>query len=261
MRGCLAATVFVMLGSMMLPPASAQRSAAKITGRVVDESGAPFPGVTITTTAGGQQKTIGSGADGAFALVDLEAGTYTVTAALPGFRTERRRIEVSPGETSVVEFALRVGCVDETVTVTDHPPLVDPRILARSDFVALLHIDARIDDVSPSDPDCRDRYRATLLKAVGRPSYRGPFGGTIDVVLTTYPKIEIGKEYIIWLTWRSDKNAFDSGAHFQTLVTPVEMGRVNPHRGPCIDISNPPPNYCPETYSVDELFAIFERVF
>jgi hypothetical protein len=48
MRGCLVATVFVMLGSMVPSQASAQRSAAKVTGRVVDQSEAPFPSTLNT---------------------------------------------------------------------------------------------------------------------------------------------------------------------------------------------------------------------
>jgi len=59
----------------------------------------------------------------------------------------------------------------------------------------------------------------------------------------------------------SAKNAFDSGDNVEGLVRPVEQGQVKIPRGPCVDIPNPPPDYCPDTYSVDALFRIFEAAF
>jgi hypothetical protein len=216
-----------------------------------------LPGVTITAKAGDQQNSVTVGTDGTFALTSLRPATYTVTASLPGFATERRRIEVSADGTSVVDFRLRLGCLVGAISITDHLPLVDPRIPPRSDLVAYIRIDERVEDAS-SDPDCRTRYRARILRSVSRRSYTGATGGAVDVVLNDWPTIEPGKEYIIWLAWRSDKNAFDSGPSDETVVRPVEAGRVNTHSGPCVQIQSPPPNYCPQTYSVEELFTIFE---
>jgi Carboxypeptidase regulatory-like domain len=236
----------------------AQTSTASISGHVVDSAGAPLPGVTITAKAGDQQDSVTVGTDGMFALTGLRPGTYTVTAPLPGFATERRRIEVSADGTSVVDFSLRLGCLVGAITITDHQPLVDPSIPPRSDLVAYVRIDER--EEAASDPDCRTRYRARILRSVSRRSYTGATGGAV-VLLNEWPTIEPGKEYIIWLAWRPDKNAFDSGSDDETLVRPVEAGRVNTHSGPCVQIQNPPPNYCPQTYSVEELFKIFEGLF
>jgi len=102
---------------------------------------------------------------------------------------------------------MRVGCI-ETVTISSHPPLVDSRLPARSDLVAYLRIEERIDEDSPSDPDCRVRHRATFLRTLSRPSHSKPVSGTADVFLNTSPaspSVQSGKEYIIWLTWRAPR--------------------------------------------------------
>ena len=236
---------------------AAAQSTGGIVGRIA-ESGGPLPGVTVTATAGDQSTASIAAADGTFAIKDLRPGVYTLTATLPGFRTERRRIELTAGETRHIDLDMRVGCLDRPMVVASHPPLIDPVLPARSDLVAYVRVDERVDEDSPSDPDCRIRYKATVLRAVKRRSYPGPADGTIDVLLNEFPIIEAGKEYVIWLTWRSDKNAFDSGSEVEGLVRPVERGQVKSRTGPCIDVWGSPPNRCPDTYSVDALLTIFE---
>ena len=256
--GGVVAVLLAMIGS-----AAVAQSTGRISGRVVDESGAVLPGVTITANAGDQRSTSIVLSDGTFAVTDQRPGLYTLAAALDGFRTERRRVDVKAGETSIVDFRMRAGCF-ETVTISSHPPVVDSRLPARSDLVAYLRIEERIDEDSPSDPDCRVRHRVTVLRTLSRPSYSKPVSGTADVFLNaspSSPSVQSGKEYIIWLTWRAAKNAFDSGDNVEGLVRPVEQGQVKIPRGPCVDIPKPPPDYCPDTYSVDALFRIFEAAF
>ena len=144
--GCVIAVLLSMIGS-----AAVAQSTGRISGRVVDPSGEVAPGVTITANAGDQRSTSLVGSDGTFAFTDQRPGLYTLTAALDGFRTERRRVDVKAGETSIVDFRMRVGCI-ESVAVTDHPPLVEPLLPARSDLVAYLRVEERIDEDSPSDP-------------------------------------------------------------------------------------------------------------
>src|SRR2546427_1120650 len=61
-----------------------------------------------------------------YRIVDLRPGTYAVTFTLPGFSTFKREgIELSAGFTATVNAELKVGALEETVTVTGASPVVD----------------------------------------------------------------------------------------------------------------------------------------
>src|SRR5262249_56798982 len=63
---------------------------------------------------------------GLYRIVDLRPGTYTVVFTLTGFSTLRRDgIELTTGFTATVNADLRVGAVEETVTVSGASPVVD----------------------------------------------------------------------------------------------------------------------------------------
>jgi Carboxypeptidase regulatory-like domain len=218
---------------------NAQFAAARVSGRVVDESGATLPGVTITV--GEQRRQSVTDAQGRFEIDDLPTGTYTITATLPSFQIERRTLRLRASG-SVVNFTLAGSCVADTLSFT-RPPLVDRRLLARSDLVVHLVLDAPLDKGAASASDSRSRYRATVLRALTRPRNGKIIVRTIDVLLNPYADFEIGSEYVVWLTWRADRNAFDGGYPIPGVVRLVEQGRVKT-RG------------C--AYSVDELFDIFE---
>jgi hypothetical protein len=247
--------------AIIVASAIGQTPTATVSGRVVDGIGVVLPGVSISAKSGEQQTEVTAVGDGTFAFVDLRPGSYILTATLSGFRMQQKRIDVKAGETKTVDFTMRVGCLPGSITVSDDRPRVDSRLPARSDLVAHLRIDERMEEDHPSDPECRTRYRATVLRAVQRSSFGGSVGRTIEVVLNSYPDIELGHEYVVWLAWRADKNAFDSGPSLQDVVGAVEDGRVNSGLGPCVNIQDPPPNYCPQKYSVEELFTMYEQAF
>ena len=59
-------------------------------------------------------------------IVNLPPRNYTITFGLPGFSTVKREgIEVSPNFTSNIDADLRVGAVEEIITVTGESPIVD----------------------------------------------------------------------------------------------------------------------------------------
>jgi hypothetical protein len=65
-------------------------------------------------------------ANGLFQIIDLRPGTYDVTFTLPGFSTiARKSLEVSGGGVTTVNAEMRVGGVQETITVTGESPVVD----------------------------------------------------------------------------------------------------------------------------------------
>jgi hypothetical protein len=67
-----------------------------------------------------------SDSSGQYRIVDLRPGSYTVTFTLPGFSTVRRDgIELTGDFVASVNADLRVGNLEETVTVTGASPTVD----------------------------------------------------------------------------------------------------------------------------------------
>jgi len=226
----------------LTPALVAQEAQGRITGRLVDQSGNPLPGVTIIAARGDEQRQAISGSDGRFELSGLVAGTYTVLASLRGFQTERRTLQLTASGSAAVDVPMHVSCIADTLSFT-RPSLVDRRLLARSDLVVHLVLDARLEEATSPDRDSRSRYRATVLRSLTRPRNGKTIVRTIDVLLNPYADFEIGGEYVVWLTWRGDRNAFDGGYPIPGVVQLVEQGQVK-RRG------------C--GYSVDELFDIFE---
>jgi hypothetical protein len=93
----------------------------EIRGRAVDTSGANVPGVTIAFDVGTFHRTAVTGADGAYVLSGLPSGQATIAAQLSGFRTESRSFAFDQTSTRV-DFVMRVGSVEETVTVAGQTP-------------------------------------------------------------------------------------------------------------------------------------------
>ena len=123
---CLAC---VLVGFVAIPTlAHAQRQSA-IAGSVTDATGGVLPGVTVEATSPAlieQSRLVVTDGQGLYRLVDLRAGSYTVTFSLPGFRTViREGIELESEFTAPVNVEMIVGALEESVTVTGETPLVD----------------------------------------------------------------------------------------------------------------------------------------
>src|SRR5712691_727323 len=100
-----------------------------IAGVVKDTTGAVLPGVTIDASSPAlieRTRTVVSDAQGQYKIVDLRPGSYTVTFTLPGFNTVRRDgIELPANFTAPVSAELKVGALEETITVSAESPVVD----------------------------------------------------------------------------------------------------------------------------------------
>jgi carboxypeptidase family protein/TonB-dependent receptor-like protein len=112
-------------------PAFAQSQAANgaIEGTIVDSSGGVLPGVTVTLTNidTGAERSVVTNDKGLYRAPLLTLGTYRVVAELPGFKKfEQTGIKLSVGQTAVVNVAMGVGALNETVTVLADSPLLDP---------------------------------------------------------------------------------------------------------------------------------------
>src|SRR5262245_58320982 len=107
--------------------AFAQTDRGTITGAVSDASGAVIPGVTIEAKNAqtGAVYQAGSSETGNYTLAQLPAGTYEVSAALPGFkRFVRPGVIVSVATVLRIDIRLDVGATGESVTVEEASPLL-----------------------------------------------------------------------------------------------------------------------------------------
>ena len=123
--GFLAVAVLILSS----PGAFAQGQTGSIAGVVRDTSGAVLPGVTVEASSPAlieKSRSVVSDGQGRYTIVDLRPGTYSVAFTLPGFATIRREgIELTSGFTANVSADMKVGTIEETVTVTGESPIVD----------------------------------------------------------------------------------------------------------------------------------------
>src|SRR6187399_2557553 len=116
--------VIVILGA--LPSLAAAQSLA---GTVRDTSGAVLPGVTIEASSPALITKVRSGVTddaGQYRIPDLPPGAYKVTFTLPGFASVvREGLELSGGGVMTISAEMRVGGLEESITVTGESPVVD----------------------------------------------------------------------------------------------------------------------------------------
>src|SRR6266852_6856660 len=88
-----------------------------------------MPGVTVEAASPAlieKIRTAVTDNQGEYKVENLRPGPYTVTFSLSGFNTVKREgIELTSGVTATVNAELRVGSLQETITVTGQSPLVD----------------------------------------------------------------------------------------------------------------------------------------
>jgi len=108
---------------------------ASITGVVKDTSGAVLPGVTVEVASPALiEKTRAAVSDGTgqYRIVDLRPGTYAVTFTLTGFSTVKREgIELTGSFVATINADMKVGAVEETITVSGATPIVDVQSVRR----------------------------------------------------------------------------------------------------------------------------------
>jgi hypothetical protein len=113
--------------------------AAGIAGVVRDASGAVLPGVTVEAASPAlieRTRTATTDAQGQYKILDLRPGTYTVTFTLPGFSTiKREAIELPAQFTATVSVELKVGALEETVTVSAESPVVDVQNIVKRQVI------------------------------------------------------------------------------------------------------------------------------
>ena len=121
--------VFATLLALSLPSVAGAQVLGTVAGNVKDASGAVLPGVTVEVSSPAlieKVRTAVTDGNGQYQIVNLPPGTYAVSFTLPGFSTVKREdLQVSVNFTSTVDAEMKVGSVEETITVTGESPIVD----------------------------------------------------------------------------------------------------------------------------------------
>jgi hypothetical protein len=105
----------------------AQENVGHIRGTVSDATGAVIPDVTVTLAheATGVVKEVATNSAGAYAFIRLPLGEYSVRTRAEGFKSGERLLRIVSFVTQTVDFALEIGDVTETVSVTAQVLTVD----------------------------------------------------------------------------------------------------------------------------------------
>ena len=122
----------VVAAALLFVPAGAWAqggASGGIGGVVKDTTGAVLPGVTVEAASPvliEKVRTVVTDPQGNYKIVDLRPGAYIVTFTLAGFSTIKREgIELTTGFTAAVNAEMKVGTLDETITVSGASPVVD----------------------------------------------------------------------------------------------------------------------------------------
>ena len=126
-----------LFAAIVLLPALAH--AQSLAGTARDASGAVLPGVTVEAASPAlleKVRTATTDGTGQYRIENLTPGAYVVTFSLAGFVTVRREaVDVSGAQVITISADMRVGGVQETITVTGETPLVDVHTAARTQKV------------------------------------------------------------------------------------------------------------------------------
>jgi hypothetical protein len=123
-----AAFVVFAVSLFVSVPVYAQVVGATLSGTVTDASGATIPQapVSIKNVATGISTSVTSNSSGYYTAPSLLPGPYAVTVSAPGFATVvRNGIDLTVGAQQVLNIALQVGQVSQTVEVTGEAPAVE----------------------------------------------------------------------------------------------------------------------------------------
>jgi hypothetical protein len=133
--------------SLLFPTSvRAQGETGTIAGVVKDTTGLVLPGVTVEASSPALIEKVRSTAtdgDGRYQIVNLRPGVYTVTFELSGFNKVRREgVELSAAFIATLNVDMRVGGLEETITVVGGSPIIDTKSVTQQRTVSREVIDS-----------------------------------------------------------------------------------------------------------------------
>ena len=137
--------------------ADAQTAFGAIEGIVSDESGAVLPGVSVQVTSPalieGARDTV-TNESGSYRFLRLPVGQYTLRFTLTGFTAvQRQGVIINSGFTATINIPMKVGTIEETMTVVGESPVVDVRgtttqTVLTADVIAVLPSSRNVFDMT-----------------------------------------------------------------------------------------------------------------
>ena len=219
----LVKAVFALSCLLMIPAAAYAQGA--IAGQVKDASGAVLPGVTIEAASPvliEKTRSVVTDGSGNYRIEDLRPGTYTVTFTLTGFSTVRRDdILVSGSAVTTTDATLRVGAVEETITVTGETPIVDITQTRRQ--VVLEH------EVVQALPSSR-QYFTLARMAPGTVGGGSDVGGSAGIA-------DVGQSILVHGSKSVDQRVMLNGVSIMTLQAGGNIGGQQPDVGSAAEIA------------------------
>jgi hypothetical protein len=137
-------SVFALACLLALPTTATAQSA--FAGVVKDTSGAVLPGVTVEAASEvliEKVRSVTTDGNGAYRIENLRPGIYSITFSLPGFSNVKKdAIELPSNFVSTINADLKVGTVEETVTVSGESPVVDVQTNIKAQVLSREVLDA-----------------------------------------------------------------------------------------------------------------------
>ena len=127
----------VVCATVLLPTLAYAQ--AQIVGQVRDESGGVLPGVTVEAASPAiieKVRTAVTDDQGRYRIDALRPGTYKLTFSLAGFSTvARESIEVPSEVVVTINADMKVGALEETITVSGETPQIDVQQASRTQVI------------------------------------------------------------------------------------------------------------------------------
>jgi hypothetical protein len=160
-------------------------------------------------------------ASGRFQVVDLRPGTYTVTFTLAGFNTVKREGVVLSGSAPVnVDGEMRVGALEETITVTGEAPVVDVQSTTQQRVLS--------SDVIDALPSARNYFGLARM-------IPGTLGGGNDVGGSLIQ--DVGQSVTVHGSRNVDQRVTINGVNTMTLQAGGNIGGQTPDIGSAAEVT------------------------
>lgn len=129
-----------LLLTLAVPNQLLAQGTAAIAGVVKDISGGVLPGVTVEATSPVLIEKVRAAVtdeQGQYKIVNLLPGVYSVTFTMTGFSTVKRdAVSLTSNFTAAVNADMKVGQIEETVTVSGQSPVVDVQNVVQQKIVS-----------------------------------------------------------------------------------------------------------------------------
>ncbi len=174
LRLVLGTAIILPAATLATRPMSAQTDTGRVTGSVVDPTGAIIPNATVTITnlQTNQIIVVKSGSDGLFTANALPAGSYKAELQVQGFSSELQNFKLDVSQVQELDFHLKLGAESTVVEVTDAAPLVQ----TETSETGLVINDRQLSDLPLNGRNFTQL--ALLTPGVTRGAYGNQAGGT-----------------------------------------------------------------------------------